>query len=131
MKIGMTEEIQADVANAYATARQEIGDKTNLRIGSADYGPGLLKWYFIGIVRKVDRPEYGEIQKYIKSKKEVEFRKKIDYLTFKNADAFGQRKLIVETLLETVRLMPKIGVPNFDHQRLLEDLFTLAKQENW
>lgn len=127
----MTEEIQADVANEYASARRDIEPKINSRIDSADYGSGLAKWYFIGIVRKIDRPEYGELQKYIKSKKEVEFRKRIDYLTFKAANAFDQRKLIFESLVESVRLMPKIGVPNFNHQRLLDDLLDLARNEGW
>jgi len=131
MKLWMGAEIQSDLADGYRPARKQIESKINQVVASRDYGSRLMKWYFIAIIRKIDSPDYREIAKYIKSKKETEFRKRIDYLTFKAADAFDQRKLIFESLVKTVHLMPEIGVPNFNHQQVLDDLLDLARTEGW
>ena len=94
MKLWMSDEIQADVGDVHRRARQDVENAINDKLSDSDYGSGVSKWAFISIIREEDSDDYGEIRRYDKRRKVVEFRLKIDHSQFKQAAATEQRKLL-------------------------------------
>ena len=122
MKIWMSEEIQSDVADAYGKARKLVETAVNECIKDNDYGEGLKMWFDIAIVRTEDSPLYGEIAKYRKRLKEVEFRLKIDHAAFPSGNGADHVRLISESLLRSLKMMPEIGVTKVDLEKLTKDV---------
>ena len=122
MELWMSGEIQHDVAEAYRKARNLIEDTVNESIKDNDYGEGLRRWSYIAIIRAEDSEDYGEVKKYWKKRKEAEFRLKIDHAAFLSADMAHHIRLISQSLLSCIRMMPEIGVTNFNFDRFNEDV---------
>lgn len=122
MKLWMSGEIQSDVGDAYRVARNLVEAEVHNCIKDNDYGEGLKMWSCIPIIRAEDSPLYGEIAKYRKRLKEVEFRLKIDHAAFLSGSTADHVRLISESLLRSLKMMPEIGVTKVDLDRLTKDV---------
>ena len=126
----MSAEIQRDVSPQYTAALNEMEPAINAIIETSDYGP-LTRWSFIAIVLDDDDPDYGEVKRYHKKTRVVEFRMKIDHATFKAADDLGKRKLIMAALLRSINEMPKLVPKGIDYARLESDVRGVATAKGW
>lgn len=122
MELWMSGEIQSDVGDAYSKASNFVEAEVNNCIKGNDYGEGLKMWFFIPIIRAEDSPIYGEIAKYYKRLKEVEFRLKIDHDAFLSGSTADHVRLISQSLLRSLKMMPEIGVIKVDLDRLTKDV---------
>jgi hypothetical protein len=80
MNIWMSGEIQDDVGYAFTQARNDVEGTLNAVVADRDYGNGVQKWAFIPIILPREDERWGEIRKYHKRRKVVEFRLKIPTL---------------------------------------------------
>jgi hypothetical protein len=122
MIIWISGEIMDDVGDGEMMARKLIEPAINNCIKDKDYGKGLVKWYYIAIILDSHGPPYKEITKYYKTKKEVEFRLKIDHEDFLSGNNAKKVWLMSESLLRSIKLMPEIGVKDVGFERLTADV---------
>jgi len=131
MTLWMSGEIQLDIAEEHRSARKDIEAAVNDVLGSSDYGEGLDKWYLIAIILEENLPDFDEVNKYRKKERSFESRLKISHAEFKAADAVGQRKLIVGTLLRSIAEMRRLAIRGIDYAKLESDLRELAAAKGW
>lgn len=122
MELWMSGEIQNDVYEEYRLARQSIEHEINNCIGNKVYGKGLKEWAYIAIIRAQDSEDYNEMAEYSKKKKETEFRLKIDHDSFLNGSPKERLRLLSNSLLRSLKMMPDIGVINVDLIELTKDV---------
>jgi hypothetical protein len=127
MKLWMSGEIQANAADAYRQARKDVENVINDKLSRSDYGSGIQKWIYIAIIREEDSEDYGEIKKYTRRTKEVEFRLKIEHSKFTTAHSTEQKRLLFESLLRSIREMKELRIPDVDFQRLETDVMSIAE----
>lgn len=130
MELWMSGEIQSDVGDAYSRASNLVEKAVNKCIKDNDYGEGLREWAYIAIIRAKDSPSYGEIAKYRKRLKEVEFRLKIDHAAFLSGSTEDHVRLISQSLLRSLKTMPEIGVAKVDLDRLAKDVSRCLSELN-
>ena len=121
MELWMSGEIQGDVGDRYRTARKLVETAINRCTKGNDFGEGLKKWYYIAIILGFDDKDYDEVAKYRRKKKEVEFRLKIDHDAFLKGTLVDQVRLMSDSLLRSINMMPEIGVQDVDFGKLYED----------
>lgn len=131
MNIWMSGEIQDDVGDAFRQARNGVEQTINSDLSQRDYGPSVQKWALIPIILPREDERWGEIHKYDKRKKVVEFRLKIHHATFKAAASVGQKSMICACLLRSVDLFPRLNVSGFDRLTFRADIERLATANGW
>jgi hypothetical protein len=125
MKLWMSGEIQADVADAYRVARKSIEEAVNQRLQAVKLSTPFQKWAFIAIIRAEDHPDYGEVKQKDTKRGVIEFRLKVEHQAFLNADAGHQKQLIIEALKRSVSMMAQMGVAEHDCGQLRGSLSEL------
>jgi hypothetical protein len=110
MKLWMSGEVDADVAEAYRHARQFVEEMVNQRLQAREIDPAFGKWAVIAIIRREDSPDYNEVITKDRSGT-LEFRLKIDHGTFHKSDADIRRDLVAEMLNRSIDKMGSLGVP--------------------
>ena len=122
MKLWMSGEIMADVADAYRSARSAVVSGVNQRLKLLSLKTDFQEWAVIGIIRPDDLPDYHEIYKADTRRKVLEFRLKIDHSSFGTSDVLHQRMLVIEALKRSVQKMPEFGVEKQDCDQLMKVL---------
>lgn len=131
MRLWMTEEIQADVDDAFTEIRKEIEHTTNAWLKLEDYGEGIEKWTFISIVLPKNDRFLDEVQRYTKRTRIAEFRLYVSHESFKKGDKPKQLKLVCQALVRSLKLMADMKIPSFDQKRLLADFERHAINNGW
>jgi hypothetical protein len=129
--IWISGEIMADIGEAFGTATNEVEADTNAVLLGLDFGVGFNSLNLIPIVLDERGPDYKEIRRYHKKRRDFEFRLKISHAAFKAADALGQRRLIVENILRAVDEMKKMHVKDVDCQKLEQAIRDVAAAKGW
>jgi len=124
-------EIQGDIDEVFRLARQDIETNVNAVLESSNYGDGLTKLRLIAIILEKDLPDFGEDNKYWKKDRVFDSRLKIPNAEFKDADAVGQRKLIVGILLRSIAELRRRRIPNIDCAKLERDVREVAAAKGW
>ncbi len=98
-----------------------------------DYGSGLKDLGVIPMIMQPDIKLYKERTLYRAKQASADYRLKIDYDAFINADEVGKKKLMIENILQCVRLLgikTKKQKTDFDAEKLEQDIikFTNYKQ---
>ncbi len=125
MKLWMSGEIMADVAEPYRVARNAVEACINEQLKHLTLATPFEKWAFIGILRPDDHPHYPEVCKKHARRKVLEFRLKIDHSEFARSDFQRQKELIIEGLKRSVQKMPDFGVDEQDCSQLMKMLCEL------
>lgn len=121
MKLWMGAEIDRDVNVAYRQVRQEIEARMNALLVDSAYGGDIDEWTVIPIISAL-QPYYGEIARVSKKGRSAEFRLRIPHAEFKDATRDGQRRLVMDMLIRTLRMMPKLGAQGLNVDRLAHDM---------
>ena len=118
MKLWISGEITADVADAYRAARKQVEQSVNEALKSMALRTEMLKWAFIAIIRRDDHPDYREFTKRHLDRKVLEFRLKIDHDKFLVSPPEQQAAMIIEALNRSLQLMPEMGIEESDRAQL-------------
>jgi hypothetical protein len=131
MQIWTAGEVQSELADSYRSARKDIEQALNTSVSSQDYGAGVSKWALIYILMDEDDPAYPEVRRYKKRTGVVEYRLKVDYHAFKEADADSQRKLLAAAILRSIDLSGQLRITDFDIDRFKSDVLHVLKKNGW
>lgn len=122
MKFWFSGELQRDIAKACGAISGEIEARLNAELGSKSYSPVLDELAYLPVIMQTEMPEFGEVKKYHKKDKSAEFRLKIDYITFKNADLGGKKLLFKKSLMRAVFLTGDLKIKGLDSKQFLSDV---------
>lgn len=120
MKLWMSGEVDADVADAYQSARRKIVASVNDRLQRVDFAAGCKELAVIAIICHDCDPEYKEIVKYHRGRGVAEFRLKIDYQSFLDSNEDDRTKLVLDMLLRALDLMPLNAISQQDLMKIRE-----------
>lgn len=131
MKYFMSGEISKEVYEDYSVISNIIEKKIIEFLKEKSYGTGVEK---LSVIPTIFSPKifeslpYKERMRYSPKTKEAEFRLRIDYQDFKDSNEEGKRKLIIENIIKSIRLLQektnKYKV-DFDGKRLEKDILSL------
>ena len=135
MKLWTSGEVHGDVGDKIINNLKIIERKVNNYLENKNYGEGVVLWGYISIVLPsslLPPSFFQEIKRYRKSKKETEFRLKLDYDQLVKADEMERHFLICESLLRSVEIArTELKIPNFDLSEFAKDLKECFKKEEW
>lgn len=121
MKLWMSAEIDQDVWEEYRVLMLDIVVRVNGLLAESTYGGNIDDWSVIPIISELQL-WYREIARVSKKKQSAEFRLRIPHADFKQATPEGKRRLIVELLIRSLRMMSTRGAEGPDVDRLVHDL---------
>lgn len=127
MKLWSAGEVDGDVSDAYREARKWTESTINELLASRNYGDGIDEWALIYIITEERSDARPEIAKFARGKRSVEFRLRVDHARFAAGIALEQKRLLLEALARSVRLMPSLGVERVDTDRLAADIDLLIE----
>jgi hypothetical protein len=129
MKLWMSGEIQADIADSYRGIRNSIEIEVNRLLNNANIDIKIQEWAVIPIILSENITEqYPEVVKKSVKGTSFECRLKIPHANFLSANVRHRIKLIFQVLLRSVDLMKDFGV-SIDIQNSLRTLLVHAERE--
>lgn len=125
----MSAEVDEKYGDDLRLARNFIEQKFNPLL-KQDYGPGVVEWALITILRDKIDPGWGEVKKYHRKRRVMEFRLIIDPLEFEWRDASGQRDLVFASIMRSLDLFREMNLKNveFDLDQFRGDLVAAAEK---
>jgi len=130
MKLWLSAEIQDDVEEDHRQIANQIESTINSRLAS-DYGPAVVQWALITILRPQIPEGWGEVWRYHRARNVAEFRLIIDHSEFKRADRSRQRSMLLASIFRSMELFPLLKVKDFDLDRFRRDFQAIAFAEGW
>jgi rubrerythrin len=132
MKIWMTTEIQSDVSNAYDTCRRNVERIFNEYFREKFYGDGLVKIFYLAIIREVEVEGYKEVKRYHKKDCDAEFRLRISHDEFLHANEKEQLKMVTDSVMRAIKLISELKkIPDFDYSAFEQDAIKLWQENGW
>jgi hypothetical protein len=131
MKIWMSGEVQADVYDGYVNARKKIEAVFNAKFSEKDFGLGVIKLAYVGILRAIDSQDFDEVKKYRKREQTVEFRLKIPHNVFLLASDPERIELVAASLLRAVKWLPEMQIKDFDCETFEAEVILLFQESGW
>jgi len=125
MGIFISGETDADIGDTYGKLIIEIGSKLKILFEKNNYGDKILR---ISIIPTIFSPKtyevlnYKERKRYSPKTRVAEFRLKIDHQKFKDADEEGKRKLILQNIIDSIRILKTKVKKGFEGDKLEEDI---------
>jgi hypothetical protein len=130
MELWLSAEIQHDVSEEHRQIANQIEPTINNRL-SSDYGPSVVEWALITILRPRIPKGWGEVWRYHRARKVAEFRLIIDHNEFKRADRSKQRSMLLASIFRSMDIFPFLEVAGFDLDRFRRDVQAIALSEGW
>jgi hypothetical protein len=110
---------KADIAEAYRCVRNAMEAAINERLAKEEFSGRVTQWALIPIIVTGEfREFFPEIANRRIRKGVAEFRLVVDHAAFLSGDDQQRRKLLIEMLRRSITLMPKLGVPKEDCDKL-------------
>src|SRR4051812_30713401 len=104
MRLWLSGELQGNVAEPYIDVARRLRSVVKPRLAPVDYGDGVSEWALVGIVTPRQPAWLREAWQYIKPRGLAEFRLKIDYRAFLEADDVERHRLLYSALLRSCSL---------------------------
>src|SRR5262245_32459279 len=103
MRFWISGEVFHEVGQEYLVATNAVSEALNAELGDVDYGIPVKSWNVIGVVLPSSIHGFEEVRRYEPDKREVEFRIRIYYPLFQEAECPGEREwLILDMILQSV-----------------------------
>ncbi|HWE03932.1 MAG TPA: Imm44 family immunity protein [Tepidisphaeraceae bacterium] len=125
MELWLSGEVEGDVSEPLRQARNKVKKSIAPKL-AADYGPDIVSWDLITILRPEIPDGWGEVTRYHRKDQSTEFRLIIDYEAFRAASAEKQVQMLVESILRSLDLFPLLKVKDFDIDRFRRDIVEAA-----
>lgn len=129
MELWMSSETQYDILHPSIIARNAVKRVINTVIKGREYNLPLKSWDVIFILKASQ--EYKEIAMYDPETEEMDFRLRIDYAAFKEADEKKRECMIFEQLQRSVDLLDEIGLASEGLELLKADLIAIGTHQKW
>ena len=129
MKIWISAETQAEVGEKLRLARVKIKNAVNQKIESKNYEIPLDGCDLIIVLREDNK--MNEVIKYSSKKREMDFRLKIDYSKFLEANEIEAEKLHFEALLRSLNILKEKWIKESGLDELILDVKEIGKENNW
>ena len=129
MEIFMSGEIDSSVSDLFGEVCNEIEQKLKV-LETNDYGTEVESIGIIPIIVNLspdleDAGFFKERKLFSKKKKDADYRLRIDYAKFVNADREIKKLLILKNVITCIRLLSEKATKDFDAKRLENDIFML------
>ena len=121
MKLWISGEVEADIFEKFRVAINSIEHKVNAVIEGKSYFKNLDGWDVIAIIRNDEY--FNEITKYSAKKEEMDFRLRVNYLEFKNADDIQTFDMIIIMLNRSLDILIQKGLNKEGIVTLKTDLY--------
>jgi hypothetical protein len=129
MKLWMSAEIEADIADENRAVRNEVERAINARIGTRSYKLHLNGWDVIVILR--DDDEFPEITEYSHRRRDMDFRLRLDYTKFNAASHSARCRMYINLLLRSIDILQEKGLETEELNKLATDTMLVAKEQRW
>jgi len=113
MKLWMSAEVDASIANELRPIRNSIEKHINKHLKEIEYENEKLKSWDI-IITLRDDDVFKEIIKYSAKKKDTDFHLKMDFNTFKNATKEQRANLILDVLIRSIDILKEKGIEDLE-----------------
>jgi len=130
MKFWFSAEVQEDVSDSLRRVQMAVERALNARL-TGGYGTAVDKWALISILRPEIPDGWGEVFRYHRQRRVMEFRLMLDYEAFKSADTEQRTQMVLRSILRSFDLFPQLNVAGFDVERLRGELLEVATSEHW
>jgi len=130
MKLWIGSEFEGDIDQALREARNSVVDCINEVIEKNSYDIELDDWDCIAIIME-DDPFHDEVIKYRPKKRNMDFRLRIGFSDFSNADTLGQQKLFFQMLQRSLDLLAENGANASGINELRNDVERVARKNSW
>ena len=119
----------ADVADVWRPARKAVETAINEVIERKDYFLPVDAWHCIGVVR--DDEVFDERIRFLKKKRDMDFRLRIQHSAFKAATQHEREKMIFEMLLRSLEILRSKAGEAAGFDILVADLRGVASSKGW
>lgn len=126
MRFFLSGELEGEIAEGFINIISEIGSDLE-KLNSNNYGSEVEEIAIIPIVVNIT-PEYEaagffkERKLFKKKSKVADFRLRIDYETFLSADYATRKILIIENIIQSIRLLGEKATSDFNAIKLEQDI---------
>lgn len=126
MRFFLSGELEGDIAEEFINIISEIGSDLE-KLNSNNYGSEVEEIAIIPIVVNIT-PEYEaagffkERKLFKKKSKVADFRLRIDYETVLSADYATKKMLIIENIIQSIRLLGEKATSDFNAIKLEQDI---------
>lgn len=128
MKLWTSGEVQADIGEAYRELMNLLEKRINLLLEKIEIPEPVVEWAFIAIIRAEDSPDYGEVAKYWRRDKSLEFRLKISHAAFLAGTLKDRVGLVLAALDRSVGMMSELKVGKETQAKLQSVLKHVAEE---
>lgn len=129
MQLWMSSETQYDILHPSITARNAVKRVVNTIIRNREYNLPLNSWDVIFILKEGE--ELEEIVEYDPEEEEMDFRLRLDYAEFKEANEKKRESMIFAQLQRSVELLDACGLGGDGLDLLKADLIAIGTHEQW
>ena len=129
MKLWISSETQSDVFDDFRKASLKVEDCINEVIVDKTYGLALDGWDCIAILRNDD--DFEELVQYSPKKKEMDFRLRIDYESFKSGNDLEREQLVFGMLIRSLKLLNVKGLDGDGMESLESDVKSVGAAKGW
>lgn len=131
MKLWMSSEKDNGVDDSLSIIRNSVEKQINEHLQEEGYINESLKSLDIITIlmesNEFDDNKYCEITEYRKRKKDTDFRLRLPYHEFNNADTEKKRKLIYDLLERSIDILEEKGIKNLEK---VKDIIKKSRDEN-
>lgn len=126
MRFFLSGELEGEIAEGFINIISEIGSDLE-KLNSNNYGSEVEEIAIIPIVVNIT-PEYEaagffkERKLFKKKSKVADFRLRIDYETFLSVDYATRKILIIENIIQSIRLLGEKATSDFNAIKLEQDI---------
>jgi len=130
MKFWLSAEVQDGVSHALSRAQLKIERTINAQL-TGGYGTAIEEWALISILRPKIPDGWGEVYRYHRERRVIEFRLILDYKTFKSSGPEEHTRMLLQSILRSFDLFPQLNVADFHVGRLRGEILDVAASEHW
>lgn len=130
MRLWLSGELQGNVAEPYIDVARRLRNVVKPRLASSDYGNAVGEWALVGIVTPRQSAWLREAWQFFKPRGLAEFRLKIDYREFLEADDAERHRLLYSALLRSCALAESLKIDNFYPAQFHQDLLSIGTEFN-
>lgn len=127
----MSAEYEGNIDDKLRLTQNYVENELNAMIAEKNYAIELDSWDCIVILMKEDDPNFEERYFYSKKKRDMDFRLKIDYQKFLDADELGRERLIYQMLERSLDILIKKGISSRGIEELRKDIRSVAIKKQW
>ena len=131
MRLWLSGELQGNVAEPYIDVARRLRNVVKPKLITADYGQSVGEWALVAIVTPRQSNWLREAWQFIPPRGLAEFRLKIDYRKFLEADDGERHRLLYSALLRSCSIAESLQITGFHPQQFHHDLLRIGTEHDF